>query len=78
MSLSQKPLDQDRDPIAASYDVIERTIAEYPTLQLSGLRILEMAVKHVIKQHPLHQIGSKGVDSFRNHCARSTMCQGDG
>ena len=52
MALSQKPLDQDRDPLAAPYDVIAKTIAEYSTLQLSGLRILEIAVKYVHKTAP--------------------------
>ena len=52
MALTQKPLDQDRDPLVAPYGVIERTIAEYSTLQLSGLRILEIAVKYVHETAP--------------------------
>jgi hypothetical protein len=52
MALSQKPLDQDRDPIATPYDVIENIITEHSTLQLSGLRILEIAVKHVHQTAP--------------------------
>ena len=52
MALSQKPLDQDRDPSAALFDVIETTIAQHSTLRLPGLRILEIAVKHVHKTTP--------------------------
>ena len=52
MALSQKPLDQDRDPSAALFDVIETTITQHSTLQLPGLRILEIAVKHVHKTTP--------------------------
>src|SRR5258706_6459396 len=47
MALSRKPLDQDLDRLTALYDVIENTITEHSTLQLSGLYILEIAVKHV-------------------------------
>jgi hypothetical protein len=49
MALSQMPLYQDRDPIITTYSVIARTINEHFKLQLSGLRILEIAVKHVHK-----------------------------
>ena len=52
MALTQKLLDQDRDPLTAPYGVIERTIAEYSTLQLPGLRILEIAVKYVHETAP--------------------------
>ena len=52
MALSQTPLDQDRDPIATPYDVIENVITEYSTLQLPGLHILEVAVKHVHNTTP--------------------------
>ena len=52
MALSQTPLDQDRDHIAILYDVIENTITEHSTLQLPGLHILEIAVKHVQKTAP--------------------------
>ena len=54
MALSQKPLDQDRDLLAALYDVIRSTITGLSPLQLSGLHILEIAVKHVHKTatHP--------------------------
>ena len=54
MALSQKPLDQDRDLLAALYDVILNTIGGHSPLQLSDLHILEIAVKHVHKTatHP--------------------------
>ena len=52
MALSQKPLDQDRDTSAALLDVIETTITQHSTLLLPGLRILELAVKHVHKTTP--------------------------
>jgi len=47
MAVTQKPLSQDRYPLSAPYDVVGYTIAEYSTLQLSGLHILDIAVKHV-------------------------------
>ncbi len=49
MAVSQIPIDQHRYPTFALYDVIERAISEHSALQLSGLRILEIAVKHVQK-----------------------------
>ena len=49
MAVTQKSLDQRRYPTAALYDVIEKAILEHATLQLSGLHILEIAVKHVHK-----------------------------
>jgi len=52
MAVSQKSLSQDRYPLAAPYDVIGHTIAEDSTLQLSGLHILDIAVKHVRKAAP--------------------------
>ena len=52
MALSQKPLDQDGDPIATIFDVIKNLIIEHSTLQLPGLHILEIAVKHVHKTAP--------------------------
>ena len=52
MALSRKPLDQDRDPIATLYGVIENVIDEHSTLQLPGLRILDIAVKYVHKTTP--------------------------
>ena len=52
MALSQKPLDQDGDPIATIFDVIENVITEHSILQLPGLHILEIAVKHVHKTAP--------------------------
>src|SRR5258706_6314815 len=47
MALSQKPLDQDCDPLTAYYEVIQNTLTEHSTLRLFGLCILEIAVKHV-------------------------------
>jgi len=49
MAVSQEPLNQDRYPHAAPYDVIKNIITEGSTLQLSRLRILDIAVKHVHK-----------------------------
>ena len=49
MAVSQKPLSQVYDPRSAPYLVIGNTILEHSTLGLSGLRILEMALKHVHK-----------------------------
>ena len=65
MALTQKPLDQDRDPIAALYGVIEHLITEHSTLQIPGLHLLEIAVKHVhktIARSPdwLHRWSSSG------------------
>jgi len=53
MAVSQNPLDQDRYPLAALYDVIENTITEHATLQLSGLHILEIAVMYAHKMASL-------------------------
>ena len=53
IALSQKPLDQDGHPPASVYDVIEKTISTDSTLQLRGLHIMEVAVKHVHKIIPL-------------------------
>ncbi len=53
MALSQKPLDQDGHPLAGVYNVIEKTISMGSTLGLSGLHIMEIAVKHVHKSAPL-------------------------
>jgi len=52
MAFSKKPLDQDRYPHATHRDVIWNTIDELSTLQLSGLRVLDMAVKYVHKTPP--------------------------
>ena len=49
MAVSQKPLEQRRYPLATLYDVIKNVITEHSILQLSGLRILEIAVKYVHK-----------------------------
>ena len=52
MAVSQKPVNQDGYPLAALYDVIESTITQHSTLQLPGLHILEIAVRHVHKASP--------------------------
>ena len=49
MVVSQKPLDQNHYPLVAPYDVIKRLIGERSALQLSGVRILEIAVKYLRK-----------------------------
>jgi hypothetical protein len=49
MAVSQKPIDQDGYPLAALYYVIANTIAEHSTLRLSGLHILDIAVRHAHK-----------------------------
>ena len=49
MALSKTPLDLDGRPIASVYRVIENTISVKSTLQLLGLHIMEIAVKHVQK-----------------------------
>jgi len=59
MAVSQKPLDQGRYPLKALYDVIENTIAHHSILQLSGLRILEIAVMHI------HKTTSPSPDWFK-------------
>ena len=52
MAVSQKPLSQDRYPLAAPYDVIRHTIATDSRLQLAGLHILDIAVKHAHETAP--------------------------
>jgi len=49
MAVFRKPVEYDHDPLAALYDIIRRTIYELSPLPLSGLRILEIAVKHLHK-----------------------------
>ena len=53
MALSQQPLDQEGHPPAGVYNVIEKTISVDSTLGVSGLHIMEIAVKHVHKTAPL-------------------------
>ena len=53
MALSQKTLDHPGLPPANVYNVIENTIATHSTLRVSGLRIMEIAVKYVHKATPL-------------------------
>jgi len=49
MAIFRKPFEYGRDPLAALNDVIHRIISELSPLQLFGLRILEIAVKHLHK-----------------------------
>ena len=50
MALAQKPLLWNPDRLAVLPVVILNTISEYPILQLSGLQILEIALRHVDKR----------------------------
>ena len=50
MAHAQKTLPWNPDPLAVLCAVIEKTILEYSTLQLSGLQILEIALKHLHKR----------------------------
>ena len=52
MATTQKPLEEDHDPVAALYRVIGITITNHSELQLSGLHIMDIAVKHVNKTTP--------------------------
>jgi hypothetical protein len=52
MAVTRKPLEERHGPLPAFYGVIRKTITKHSTLQLSGLRILEIAVKHVQKTAP--------------------------
>jgi len=49
MAVFQKPFEYDHDPLAALHRVIQGTIYELTPLQLSGLRVLDIAVKHLHK-----------------------------
>ena len=53
MALSQERLDPDGHSLANVYNVIEKTISVNSTLQLSGLQIMEIALKHIHKTAPL-------------------------
>ena len=50
MAVTHKPLTWDHDLLYPLGVVIKNTINEYSTLQLSGLRILEMALKYLHKR----------------------------
>jgi len=56
MAVFRKPFEYDHDPLAALNRVIRGTIYELTPLQLSGLRILDIAVKH------LHKIAAPSLD----------------
>ena len=47
MAVTQKPLTEDLDPPTALYHVIGKTITKHSKLQLPGLHIMDVAVKHV-------------------------------
>ena len=47
--VTRKPLEEGHDPLSTLYGVIRNTIANHSTLRLSGLHIMEIAVKHVHK-----------------------------
>src|SRR5258706_9751303 len=49
IALAQQPLPWNPDPVAVLYVVIEHTVSQYRQLQLLGLQILEIALKHVHK-----------------------------
>ena len=52
MAVTRRPLKEGRDPLAALYRVIRKTITNHSTLGPSGLRIMEIAVRHVHKTAP--------------------------
>ena len=52
MAVTRKPFEGGHDPVAALYHVIGNTVTKDSTLQLPGLHILEIAVKHVQKITP--------------------------
>jgi hypothetical protein len=52
MAVTGEPLEERHGPLPAFYGVIRNIINTHPRLQLSGLRILEIAVKHVQKTAP--------------------------
>jgi len=47
MAFSQKPIDQDCDPLATLFGVIWSIITEQSTLQLSDLHVLDIAVNYI-------------------------------
>ena len=53
MAVTHKPVRWDHDPLYPLCVVIKDTINEYSTLQLSGLRILELAMKYFHKRAAL-------------------------
>ena len=52
MAVTQKPLTEELDPPIALYHVIGKTITKHLKLQLPGLHIMEIAVKHVHNMAP--------------------------
>ena len=52
MAVTREPLKDGHDPLSALHGVIRNTVIDHSTLQLSGLHILEIAVKHVHKTAP--------------------------
>jgi hypothetical protein len=52
MAVTRRPLSEGHGPLPVFYGVIWNTITRHSALQLSGLHILEIAVKHVQKAAP--------------------------
>src|SRR5258706_2506100 len=50
MAFAQEPLPWNPDPVTTLYVVITSTVSGYRKLQLLGLRILEIALKHIHKR----------------------------
>src|SRR5258706_13908696 len=69
MALAEKLLSWDPDPLAVLRVVIENTLLEYSTLQLSGLQILEIALKHVHKR----AASSSGWVKIEGYCLSITL-----
>ena len=61
IAVSQKPLNQDGHPPASVYDVLEKTISMNSTLQLRGLHIMEVAVKHI---HTTRSVSSDWLEKY--------------
>ena len=68
VAVSQKTPAQVHDPRSTPYLVISNTILEHSTLRLSGLRVLEMALKHVHKSAALSpdwlEVNRHGLDTI--------------
>ena len=68
MAVTQKPLKEGHDPLSTLYCIIKETITKRSTLQLPGLHILEIAVKHV------HETASVSPDWLRKLSSRLLIC----
>ena len=67
MAVTQKPLRDDHDPLAAVYRVIEETLTKHSSIRLSDLHIIDIAVKHV------HKTVSTSLDWLRKEPYRLVM-----